>query len=530
MSTKMRGRLVGAAVLLLLSGLGCSLCPLIPERSTPTPTVPTGTPTPEVGDMEFFHDPRSGISLLYPEDWQYESDGVAVFLADSDDALMLGDPEQGPIFAAISLLPQDLADSEDLDSPQDLIDTVIADLMADEGGCDLGDADSVSFGDTPGARADGPCDDPLMYLLLGAAYSEDVAGMVIAAAPVDEWDEHRPILEAVFDSVEFSRPETPQAIDMGSITSHQTVEETLPPGGIHSWHFTGEADTYATIELNAADPFELDTFLELYDEDGFLLDSDDDGGGGTDSFIMLYPLPATGTYEIQVTAFGGDGDYSLSLSLSADIPPGGGPIGYGGVVTGTLVSGAEHEWTFDGQQGDQVTIGMLDVAGDLDPYLELYGPDDQYLADDDDGGWNHDSLIEFHELPEAGTYTVICSGIGDSAGRYELTLGLSQYDLLSVGDTVTGTLEPRDRHSWLFDGSDGDVVSISLVAPDDNFDAYVELFGPDGAELAADDDGGTDRNSLIDQFELPATGTYRIVARSLYSDEDGNYELTLSSQ
>ena len=91
MSSKMRVWLVGAAVLLLLSGLGCSICPLIPERSTPEPTdppAPTPTPTPDIGDMEFFHDPRSGISLLYPEDWQYDSDGESVILAESDDALV----------------------------------------------------------------------------------------------------------------------------------------------------------------------------------------------------------------------------------------------------------------------------------------------------------------------------------------------------------------------------------------------------------------------------------------------------------
>jgi hypothetical protein len=532
MSNRTRVWIAGAGVILLLSGLGCSVCPLIPDGATPTPTrptAPTRTPTRDAGEMELLSDPRSGISLLYPEGWVYESEGGTVFLAQSHDALMDGDPAETPVFAAVSLLPEDLAGPGGLDEPQDMIDAVIAQMMADEGGCDLSDAEATYFGDTPGARAEGPCTDPPIYLLVGAAYSDNVAGMAIAAAPVDEWEEHRAILEAIFDSVEFSPPQAPESVDMGTIAPGQTVEATLERNGIHSWYFDAERGTYATIDLSAADRNELDTYLDLYDEDGQLLDSDDDGGDGTDSLIMLYPIPAAGTYQIQVSAFSGDGDYSLSLTIVADIPEGGGPIAYGDVFTATLVSGAAHEWTFDGQQGDQVTIAMLDLAGDIDPYLELYGPDDQYLADDDDGGWSLDSLIDFYELPEAGTYTIICSGLGDSTGLYQLSLGLGEYDLLQIGDSVAATLDPGERHSWLFEGTEGDSVTVSLVALDEDLDPFLQLFGPGGDELTSDDDGGEGWNSLIDRFELPESGTYRIVARCLYRDEGGDYELTLSS-
>jgi hypothetical protein len=539
MSSNKRVWLAGAALLLLLSGLGCSLCPLIPTGATPTPPelptpterpTPTSTPTPEPGEMTYFQDPRSGISLMYPEDWVYESDDEAVYLAPDDDALMNADPQEGPLFAAASLPPEDLAGYQDLDTAQGIIDAALQQMMASEGGCSLGDAEAVTFGTVPGGRAQGTCEDPEMYLLLGAAYNGDLAGLVVAAAPIDEWDAHGDTLEAIFASVQFSAVQAIEPVGMGEIAPGQTVQGTLPTDGIHSWYFEGQEGTYATIDLRAGRMIDLDPYLQLYDPDGFLLASDDDGGEGYNSLIMLYPMGSSGRHEIQVSALGGEGEYSLSLQVASEAPPGGGAIEYGESVTGTLVWGGEHEWTFEGEEGDRATISMCATAGGLDSYLELYGPDGEQLAEDDDSAGGLDSLIECYELPADGTYTIVCSGFGQSSGIYQLTLGTGAHGTLSIGETVTDALQERDRHNWLFEGSEGDVVTISLVASNDEFDAYLELFGPDGEQLATDDDGGQGYNSMIEGFELPATGEYRIVARSLDGSEEGEYELTLSAE
>jgi len=61
------------------------------------------------------------------------------------------------------------------------------------------------------------------------------------------------------------------------------------------------------------------------------------------------------------------------------------------------------------------------------------------------------------------------------------------------------------------------------------FDTYLELYGPDGALIAEDDDGlGEGTNSEI-TAHLPRAGRYRLVARAYTEKEDatGLYELAL---
>jgi hypothetical protein len=58
-------------------------------------------------------------------------------------------------------------------------------------------------------------------------------------------------------------------------------------------------------------------------------------------------------------------------------------------------------------------------------------------------------------------------------------------------------------------------------------DTYLELFAPDGVRVMTDDDSGSGSDAAILAFELPLSGTYRIIARG-HDDEDvGKYELTL---
>jgi hypothetical protein len=84
---------------------------------------------------------------------------------------------------------------------------------------------------------------------------------------------------------------------------------------------------------------------------------------------------------------------------------GGGPISVGGTVQGRLTSMFEaHNWTFQGQAGQQVTIRVNGV-GDTDPRTKLLDPSGNVLAEDDDGGGGLNSLITA-TLPTTGTYTI----------------------------------------------------------------------------------------------------------------------------
>jgi hypothetical protein len=77
----------------------------------------------------------------------------------------------------------------------------------------------------------------------------------------------------------------------------------------------------------------------------------------------------------------------------------------GGAQSATLNDLYEaHNWVFDGQAGQSVTI-HVNAQGDADPRAKLLDPDGNVIAEDDDGGGGYNSLITA-TLPETGTYTV----------------------------------------------------------------------------------------------------------------------------
>lgn len=93
----------------------------------------------------------------------------------------------------------------------------------------------------------------------------------------------------------------------------------------------GDLD-YVSFSCNAGDQLEIgtdadgglgtvDTFLNLWDTDGTtLLDSDDDGGPGTYSFIS-YTIAASGTYYVNVEGFSGtSAGFYILVGIQA-VPP-----------------------------------------------------------------------------------------------------------------------------------------------------------------------------------------------------------------
>ena len=322
----------------------------------------------------------------------------------------------------------------------------------------------------------------------------------------------------------------------GAITAESEVMveefETSFFGAVY--YFNAQPEDWMIADLSARSiGSSLDPMLYLLDpnlEAVAFADPDPDG-----DLHLETAIPASGRYYLLVIntdeGFGTSDDYFFDLTLTRGIPPepGGGPISIGESVDGDLQVGIHDEWTFTAAAGDYVTISM--VSDDFDTYLELYGPSGAILTQDDDSGGDLDSLIRNVQLPSAGEYAIHARSYSSrEAGQYTLSLSRGAPDIstggaIEMGETVEGDLGPGARDQWTFTGAAGQVITIHMTS--ESVDPYLELLDPDGLQLIVNDDGAGYPNALIEEFELPVSGIYTIIARSFGDSRSGPYVLLL---
>jgi hypothetical protein len=322
------------------------------------------------------------------------------------------------------------------------------------------------------------------------------------------------------------------------------------------WAFDGSAGDVVTITmLNTGG--DLDPYLYLLDANGSELASNDDAAdtslGTWNSQIAGYTLPAAGTYTIRASRFGDQygsstGSYSLSLDsagASAPVSATDTTLSYGQTADGIITDASPSQpWVFSGNAGDVVTITMQGTSP-LDAYLLLKNASGQELAFNDDAGSPtlgiSDAQILNFVLPAAGQYTIEATRFSGN-GAYTLTLATGAAPVASAaqpityGSTVTGTISDQAyRAEWTFTAVRGDVVTITLVAAaGSSLDPYLSLLGPDGAEVASNDDAADTTvggyNAQIAKYVVQTDGTYTIVATRFgenLGSGSGSYDLSI---
>ena len=94
----------------------------------------------------------------------------------------------------------------------------------------------------------------------------------------------------------------------------QIVNDRLPYDQAYDeiWWFDGSSGDSLTVDLTS---LTFDAYLELFDENWYLLDSDDNGGGGNDAQIT-YSLSADGIYYLRVSSVnqGEYGNYTMTVA------------------------------------------------------------------------------------------------------------------------------------------------------------------------------------------------------------------------
>ena len=215
---------------------------------------------------------------------------------------------------------------------------------------------------------------------------------------------------------------------------------------------------------------EFDPFVSVgrwTDGDFDVRASDDDSGTGTNAQLVVR-MDGSEAYVVVRSFFGDQGAYTLWVEPGAappveeeevevdsdlpidlgDVPPDAGvdagstvfhetpaigtfegPVGADGAAEGTLGDGDDpedgawyyREYSIRARAGERLTIHA--ESEDLDTYVGIgrgRGEEFEPLAEDDDGGEDLDSRLEF-EVPEAGVYTIRVTSAGPGqTGRFAL--------------------------------------------------------------------------------------------------------------
>jgi hypothetical protein len=192
----------------------------------------------------------------------------------------------------------------------------------------------------------------------------------------------------------------------------------------------------------------------------------------------------------------------------------------------------------------------IDLASDaFDAYLVVVGPNGHRVENDDSGGTRNASLELATQV--AGRYLVFATSFRPGElGAYELKVlpaqrasgmvatrptsaGGAQPAAAGATQTLSGTLAAGDAQLRTGEFSDvhtveltaGTTVRVRLASTD--FDPYLIVQPPSGAQADNDDVGADDRTAGLD-YAVTQTGPHRITATSYRPGETGAYRLTIA--
>ena len=110
-----------------------------------------------------------------------------------------------------------------------------------------------------------------------------------------------------------------------------------------------------------------------------------------------------------------------------------------------------------------------------------------------------------------------------------LMIALAQTDggTVALGQTVSGALGVGEEVRYLYSGTAGETITVTLRAASGDWDPVLEIYAPDGGLLAFDDDAGGGRDAAVRNLALPADGDYALLVRSYGHRSGGAYALTV---
>jgi hypothetical protein len=306
------------------------------------------------------------------------------------------------------------------------------------------------------------------------------------------------------------------------VTVGTVLQGQMNENGQVIYGFSGQANDIYTFWVESTN---MDPMLSLYDQEGYMLSSDDNNRDGVDP-LLITTLPADGSYCLEVNTFGFEtAPFSLSMVEGSVFCPGAETINVNDTVTGLVNDGRRTCYSFSATDNSVYSFIVSSPSG-TDTVLELYDSTGYLLFTDDDGGGYPNPLLTF-TADQTATYYIIVRGYSTtSSGDYVMNFVqggafCSTAQPIYLGDVVTGFVPQNVEVCYSFNGVLGQTVLFNV---DSSADTVLVLYDETGYELIYNDDGGGDLNPRI-LTTLPSDGVYFIAIHGFGSNSG---EFTLS--
>lgn len=327
-------------------------------------------------------------------------------------------------------------------------------------------------------------------------------------------------------------------LTMTLVAAAQPQQLTVtPPSGT-----PGTLHTVVGTGLTPNQSYRFEIIFQTNGSQEFATELIADANGQVTIDLLTEQSDTPGVYDLNL--YDGDtlvGTGTITITAQVSQPDGETSLRYNQQVQGSLdLNSADADYTFDGTQGDIITVTLRST--EFDTFLMLYGPDGGQLRFNDNAIPPTDSALFAYALPATGRYTIVATsreaaesgGTARASGTFSLMLTVAraaQEGTIAPGETVVGELGLlAQRAQYSFEGRGGQIVTVDLRS--DAFDSVVALFTAEGTQIAQDDDGGGGLNARITRFRLPASGEYVIIVDGFrgFTGErrlQGTYTVTL---
>ncbi|MDG1255429.1 MAG: S8 family serine peptidase [Glaciecola sp.] len=404
-----------------------------------------------------------------------------------------------------------------------------------------------------------PTEDGLYYFDIGSAFKYDIGAYEInvTLAPPDD---HASVLD-----------ETATAITLNGTETITTAGVIGIPGDKDVFKVTFDADKVYLIDgkgfaSNAGTL--IDPYVRIFNEKGFLVDFNNNGGKGNDAKFYFVP-EETGTYYVELSANNNAnrGTYNLSIS-ERNIPADDVPnniatnieLTAGDIFDGNLLTQGDEDWFRVNLDADESYVFKLKALasgfGTLgDPLIELRDASGTLIKSVDDMLISNEPSLQYTPIASGDFYIVVKANSAEDTGTYtlitrapddygntqqtataialdEVLMGGIQYNEGSFGvraiDSV-GRATDSDKDWFSFSVTQDEVYTFSAQLTDGSTMSrpMVEVIDGQGRIIAIGDGLETDNGFAGATFIAHSSGTFyaRVIDGA---GSTGNYKVNLA--